>query len=850
MSSSNTTSVNVESGSVYVIKAGQGAVLVTGNYQLQADEVLLVSPGAHATVSGQGKTFEVHDTQSMTSIVPNARGPIATTLDPHVQIDPNNAHLANYSESDIADIQRSVMSGQDPAQDILNPGYSPEELNHQAQDLAQNDAAQAQADPQGEALPDDIAAIQQAILAGEDPTQIAEAPAAGGTANGSFITVDYDYDATLTEAGFMTHGFDREYEREERHNADVITIAEGGNDVNMVVTEGDLNKTTDSGYPTSSSSSALIDHGTYALDPESFYIPQESVDQLLSELNSEITSGGEPVQFTYDPVNNVFVGMQDGEVVMSIDVDFTAVPSGDLQVTVTTTLNGPIDHIDDNNTGMITDNGNDDLHITFPIMGADVGGNEILNPVNVGVDVIDGVVQEFGTDPGTHLNETDDLHAVVAGEVPLDIGSDEIATLVFQQDQPDLAAITSNGNPTTYKIDGNTATVTDSNGEVIMTVIIQTDGTYTVQLDGPVDQDADDILSLDLPVTATDDDGDTADGVAHIDIVDGEVSAGGSDSVTVTEGDLESSEDAHGNPYGSSYPVHGESSVTIESPSDNLVAGSLRMTEEGKAQLQSELSEMTTNDGEQVEFTVTEVNGVITITGVDQDGDPVLDITMTPTMLPNGDVTIVTEVNQQQPLDDNNGQGYGDDNSGLIINNGDQISVQLPLEIDDTDGDTSPVDITVNFVDGQDPSFGAETDGGVTFKEDDGSNTVHGYIQFDNGSDHVDQIEFSPNQPSLANLTSNGQSTHIDTEALAADPTTIVLVDSDNNPVLTVHIDPQGNYTVTQDQPIDQKSADDMTHIALNVSGTDDDGDTANGTIHINIADGAVSEGGSDEVTV
>ncbi|WP_110410717.1 hypothetical protein [Vibrio rumoiensis] len=281
---------------------------------------------------------------------------------------------------------------------------------------------------------------------------------------------------------------------------------------------------------------------------------------------------------------------------------------------------------------------------------------------------------------------------------------------------------------------------------------------------------------------------------------------------------------------------------------DNLVVSSLRLSEAGKAALQNEMSEVTINGGDPVEFSMTtDDNGVITITGVDGEGNPVLDITMTPTMSENGDVTVVTDVNQYQPLDDNNGTGDDTgDMMGLITNNGDTLSVDLPLEIDDTDGDTSSVDITVNFKDGEDPSFG--TDNGVIITESDDTQSATGSIEFDQGSDYVDQIVFDPSQP-FNGITSNGDATHIDTVALANDPSTLTLLDVDNNPVMSVTIDVDGNYTVTQYQPIDQDDSE-ITKIALNVSGTDDDGDTANGTINIVINDGANAEDVSDEVTI
>ncbi|MBP4081483.1 retention module-containing protein, partial [Aeromonas sp. MrichA-1] len=71
----------------------------------------------------------------------------------------------------------------------------------------------AQRAPAG--VPDDIAALQQAILQGTDPTQAFEASAAGGapaagnvggvagaSGNGGFITIDRTGDATIASAGF------------------------------------------------------------------------------------------------------------------------------------------------------------------------------------------------------------------------------------------------------------------------------------------------------------------------------------------------------------------------------------------------------------------------------------------------------------------------------------------------------------------------------------------------------------------------------------------------------------------------------------------------------------------------
>ena len=85
----------------------------------------------------------------------------------------------------------------------LSPSNTPESEEPQLAQQGQGD------------VPDDIAALQQAILAGTDPTQAFEASAAGGapaagnvggvagaSGNGGFITIDRTGDATISTAGF------------------------------------------------------------------------------------------------------------------------------------------------------------------------------------------------------------------------------------------------------------------------------------------------------------------------------------------------------------------------------------------------------------------------------------------------------------------------------------------------------------------------------------------------------------------------------------------------------------------------------------------------------------------------
>ncbi|WP_110410695.1 hypothetical protein [Vibrio rumoiensis] len=271
-----------------------------------------------------------------------------------------------------------------------------------------------------------------------------------------------------------------------------------------------------------------------------------------------------------------------------------------------------------------------------------------------------------------------------------------------------LTGITSNGEATHIDTaalanDPSTLTLLDVDNNPVMSVTIDADGNYTVTQYQPIDQDDSDITNIALNVSGTDDDGDTANGTINIVINDGGNAEDVSDEVTIEEGDLE-------NPAsGNEYPVHGESSKLIPTPSDDLDPSTLQLTDEAKATLfgdgtdqnPGELSEITSG-GQPVDFvSVENPDGSFSIVGT-VDGVEAITISFEVVQGEDGEFYINTTVDQALPLDNINKDG---DTSGYITNDDDVISVDLPLEISDTDGDTSNIDITVNLKDGQDPSF-------------------------------------------------------------------------------------------------------------------------------------------------
>ncbi|WP_156674924.1 retention module-containing protein, partial [Photobacterium aquimaris] len=364
---------------------------------------------------------------------------------------------------------------------------------------------------------DDIESLQNAILAGQDPTTLFEAPAAGNataagnvglngsSATASFITINYDNDAVLAEAGF-----DTAYNPQRAVQAidpNVILAADGGELGSMVVVEGDLTpQHGEQGYPVETSTSIIIDAATLPLESSSFVFDPLSINTLLSELNNDISSGGKAVSFVYDTQTNTIIGTLDGTTVMSIALEVSSINGRDVTVNVVTTINQPIDHVAGNNSGLVSHNG-DSITIDVVIQGADSNGNPLDKPINVDITIKDGANPEFGTDSGTTINETTQNGEVITGDVPLNVGSDAIHQLDFNVNQPDLASLTSNGAATTFTVNGNVLTVVDSDNKPVMVVTIAKDGSYTVEVTGPIDQNDTDIANINLGVTATDNDG-------------------------------------------------------------------------------------------------------------------------------------------------------------------------------------------------------------------------------------------------------------------------------------------------------------------------------------------------------
>ncbi|WP_133152373.1 retention module-containing protein, partial [Vibrio splendidus] len=404
---------------------------------------------------------------------------------------------------------------------------------------------------------DDFAAIQEAILGGGDPTQILEAPgsgSAGGSVNWGFVKIVALRTETRPETVFETFGLEKDFRVEERETPNSLTRSLGGQSIAEALTEGSISGNT---YPQSITTTETITAGSLSLAPDSFIPETLSLASLLSELNSDITSSGQSVIFTYDATTNSIVGVQGTDEVLRIDIDAVSV-GNNIELSLTTTISQPIDHVPSVGGGQVSYTG-DQINITFDIQGEDTAGNPLATPINAQVTVVDGA------DPSA---ESVNISNVETSNVPIEgtfsnIGSDNLQSAVFDASALDqFDGLLSDNQNTLARLsdDGTTITLSiQGRGEVVLTISLDTDGTYKFEQSNPIEQVGTDSLTFALPITITDFDQDVVTNTINIAITDG-------DSPVVTNVDSIDVDEAGivGGSQEGTAPVSGTGSITAD----------------------------------------------------------------------------------------------------------------------------------------------------------------------------------------------------------------------------------------------------------------------------------------------
>ncbi|MFH0233405.1 retention module-containing protein [Vibrio diabolicus] len=672
----------------------------------------------------------------------------------------------------------------------------------------------------------DVAAIQQAILDGADPTAILEATAAGagaeGSANAGYVTVEYNNPEVLASTFFETSATRSGVEeRDEADDLDVTIFADGGQSLQSSVTEGSISL---SSYPQTISSSVLVEAGDLALDTASFVPETSSLESLLTELNSDITSGGQPVAFVYDEAQNAIIGTQEGNEVLRIEIEATSL-GRDLELEVVTTISQGIDHVASVADGQVSISG-DQINIAFDITGADIGGNSIQAPIDFTTTVIDG------DDPAPQ-NVT--FENVESSSTPItgtyvDIGSDQLATVTFNQEglsQFDGLLSDNQATEAVLSEDGSTITLSIAgSNETVLTISLNTDGTYQFEQFKPLEQtNGEDTIELSLPTTIVDFDQDTASNTFTMSILDGDNPV----IANVTGLSLDEAGVDQGSQEGA-VVTSGSGSITTAVGSDIIDHYELEPTEFNVGgELQSQ--------GQVVQLELaSESNGVRTYEGfIELDGVriTVFDVAIDAPALGEYQFNLYEQL----------------DHKGA---NDDSLTFSLPVYAVDADGDRSSitegsntpeaaqiviqVQDDVPTIDGVDALAVDEDDLSSIGSDQSDSVLAQGNFTTTQGSDRVVSYQLESSTDPLNGLESQGRSISM-TETANSDGSFTYSATAEGDAIFTLQVNPDGSYSFILEGPIDHAVGSDSLTLDFNIVATDFDGDTSSLVLPVTIAD-------------
>ncbi|TOP83714.1 RTX toxin [Vibrio parahaemolyticus] len=672
----------------------------------------------------------------------------------------------------------------------------------------------------------DVAAIQQAILEGADPTAILEATAAGGDASGSanagYVTVEYNNPEMLASTFFETSAARTGVQdREETDDINVTIFADGGQSLESEVTEGSISLTT---YPQSIATSVSVEAGDLPLDPSSFFPSAASLESLLAELNTDIQSGGKAVEFSYDEAQNAIVGVQDGNEVLRIEIEATSL-GRDIELEVTTTISQGIDHVASVDDGQVSIVG-DRISIEFEMTGTDIGGNSIRTPIDFVTTIIDG----DNPAPQDISFENEESSSTPITGTFVEIGSDQLASVTFNQEslsQFDGLLTDNQVTVATLSEDGSNITLTVAGtGEVVLSITLNTDGTYQFEQFKPLEQTNDsDTIALSLPTTIVDFDQDTVSNTFVITIADGDNPV----INNVTSLSLDESGVEQGSLQGIAI-TSGTGSISAAAGSDIIDHFEVEPTEfnvsgELQSQGQNVLLELTSN-----------VNGVRTYEGyIELDGVRITVFDISIDSPSQGEY----QFNLYEQLD----------HTGA---NDESLTFTIPVYAVDADGDRSSLTLGSNdakaaeiVIEVKDDAPSIDGVEALTVDEDDlasiGSDqndsvSVDGKFTTTEGSDRVVSYQLDASTNPIDGLTSHGEAVEL-VETANADGSFTYTATANGNSVFTLVVNVDGSYNFTLEGPIDHASGSDALTLSFPITATDFDGDTSTMVLPVTIQD-------------
>ncbi|MFQ2514490.1 retention module-containing protein [Aeromonas caviae] len=449
------------------------------------------------------------------------------------------------------------------------------------------------------------------------------------------------------------------------------------------------------------------------------------------------------------------------------------------------------------------DHGQDSLSLPFALEYRDSDGDRVS--ANLTVNLVDSTPPDFTIAP-ISLTEDDFTNpAAVVGQSQFVVGhqSDPLVatSAVFADQSATLArlngsGISSDGHALTFEFTGDrllTGYYLDGNGkrvEVLKAELTASqhgsdiDGNVTVSLNGPLDHQGSDQLSLGLTVSAKEIDGDETRADLVVSISDGVDPRLGNDSgVTLQEG-------------ASGQSLDGQLPVSVGS--DRLVSLNFEASQPGLNGL--------TSGGQPTHYQVS--GNVITL--LDAGGKTILTVTLGL----DGKYHVTLDGVLDQPVSTNS------------------VNLGLQVQGTDFDGDKSNLGtLNIHITDGVLPQVDPVS---LTLVEDSdwsAAQTLSGDLNITAGTDPLAHIGFDASQPGLQGLTSGGQPVVITISGNSISGA----VNGQN--VFTLTLDQNGHYVFTLNQPLDQGAASSLLQAGFTL--TDSDGDTVSSTLSVAIGDGA-----------
>ncbi len=603
-----------------------------------------------------------------------------------------------------------------------------------------------------------------------------------------------------------------------------VAIGDGANPVISAVTGTEMTEANQGDGAVVSSMSFTVSHGADALDMSSLKFDIAAIQQSL---DGKYSSHGSPVTFTLDANGDLVGTSADGREVLRAELSLVE-NNGNWSVTAKVTLGAELDH-----------QGSESLDLPLTVTLTDKDGDRVST--DLPLTIKDGHAPGFVAGSGVSLDERGlDGHNTLTGtgHFQVNAGSDRVSEVSFADisEQPALTAL---GQSVKYELVDGDASIP---GNQVLKGYVEVNGqrveVLQVELVGKLDNAASN--GFDYKVTlyqGVHQSGNTATDLPFkLNIVDSDKGSGNNDSttgtlniriseganptltltgVTVSEGRFDG---AGNNQTGDDQ--HATGTLTITADSDPVV--DVRLTLSG--QVVDGSGKAITHNGETLTWQEVAGSNGHSFQAVTASGTLVLTVT-----LPSvpGRIEAHTQATLDYQVTVHTNLDHGAD---------DKLNLSLPVKVTDSDGSVITGSTTAVIIDAADPHLG--NDSGVTLQEGASGQTLDGQLPVSVGSDRLVSLNFETSQPGLNGLTSGGQPTHYQVNG-----NVITLLDAGGKTILTVTLGLDGKYQVVLDGVLDQPVSTNSVNLALQVQGTDFDGDKSNlGTLNIHITDGVLPQ--------